>query len=57
MDNGACYYYTTGSNYSNYQDLIVAVKKDADQSGLPFQYVQVWTKINIISDLDLQCFT
>ena len=40
-DNGACYYYTTGSNYSNYEDLIVAVKKDADQSGLPFQYVQV----------------
>ena len=40
-DNGACYYYTTGSKYTNYEDLLVAVKKDADDSGLPFRYVQV----------------
>ena len=58
-DNGACYYYTTGSNYSNYEDLIIAVKKDADQNGLPFQYVQVWmhfswlsSKIKLCSYLD-----
>ena len=41
MDNGACYYHTTGSKYSNYEDLLVAVKKDADDNGLPFRYVQV----------------
>jgi hypothetical protein len=39
--NGACYYYTTGSKYSNYEDVLVAVKKDADDNGLPFRYVQV----------------
>lgn len=40
-DNGACYYYTTGNKYANYEDLLVAVKKDADENGLPFRYVQV----------------
>ena len=40
-DNGACYYYTTGSKYSNYKDVLMAVKKDADDNGLPFRYVQV----------------
>ena len=40
-DNGACYYHTTGSQYSNYEDLLVAVKKDADQQNIPFQYIQV----------------
>ena len=40
-DNGACYYYTTGSKYTNYEDLLVAVKKDADDNGIPFRYVQV----------------
>ena len=39
-DNGACYYYTTG-NFSNYEDVIVAVKKEADEDGTPFRYVQV----------------
>ena len=40
-DNGACYYGMTGSNYTNYEDLLVAVKEDADKSGLPFRYIQV----------------
>ena len=40
-DNGACYHYNTGSKYSNYEDLLVAVKKDADDKGIPFRYVQV----------------
>ena len=40
-DNGACYYYTTGSKYTNYEDVLVAVKKDADDNGIPFRYVQV----------------
>lgn len=40
-DNGACYYHTSGSQYSNYEDLLVAIKKDADQKSIPFRYVQV----------------
>ena len=40
-DNGACYYYSTGNKYENYEDLLVAVKEDADENGLPFRYVQV----------------
>ena len=40
-DNGACYYHTTGSQYSNYEDLLVAVKEDADNKNIPFRYVQV----------------
>ena len=40
-DNGACYYHTPGSKYSNYEDVLVAVKKDADDNGIPFRYVQV----------------
>ncbi len=39
-DNGACYYYYTG-NYSNYEDLLVDVQKDADTKALPFRYVQL----------------
>ena len=40
-DNGACYYHTTGTQYSNYEDLLVAVKEDADAKEIPFRYVQV----------------
>ena len=40
-DNGACYYYNTSSQYNNYEDLLKAVKKDADDSGLPLRYMQV----------------
>ena len=40
-DNGACYYGMTGSNYTNYEDFLVAVKEDADKSGWPFRYIQV----------------
>ena len=40
-DNGACYYYYSGKNYSNYEELLVAVKEDADSSGIPFRYVQL----------------
>ena len=40
-DNGACYYYNTSSQYNNYEDLLKAVKKDTDESGLPFRYMQV----------------
>lgn len=39
-DNGACYYYYN-SSYSNYEDLLVAVKKDADKNELPYRYVQL----------------
>ncbi len=42
-DNGACYYYNTSSKYSNYNDLLNAVKADADKSGLPYRYMQVST--------------
>ena len=40
MDNGACYYYTT-ANFSNYEEVIIAVKKQADKDGIPYRYVQV----------------
>ena len=40
-DNGACYYYYTGKNFSNYEDLLVGVKEDADNSNIPFRYVQL----------------
>jgi len=39
-DNGACYYYNT-ANYSNYEDALVAVKKRADEQGIPFRYLQI----------------
>ena len=39
-DNGACYYYNTGT-YLNYEDVLLAVKSDADQRGIPFRYVQL----------------
>lgn len=39
-DNGACYYYNTG-NYSNYEEVLVAVKEDAVKEGLPYRYLQV----------------
>lgn len=39
-DNGACYYYTT-DGYPNYEEVLVAVKEDADKNGLPFRYMQV----------------
>ena len=42
-DNGACYYGTTGSKYANYEDLLVAVKEDANKSGIPYRYIQVVT--------------
>ena len=40
-DNGACYFNTTGSKYTNYEDLLVAIKEDADNNGIPYRYVQV----------------
>ena len=39
-DNGACYYYNTG-NYSNYEEALTAVKKTADEDGIPFRYLQI----------------
>ena len=51
-DNGACYYGMTGSNYTNYEDLLVAVKEDADKSGLPFRYIQVIV-VKILSDCSI----
>ena len=39
-DNRACYYYTT-ANFSNYEEVIVAVKVQADKDGIPYRYVQV----------------
>jgi hypothetical protein len=39
-DNGTCYHNYTG-NYSDYEQLLIAVRKDADSKGLPFQYVQL----------------
>jgi hypothetical protein len=38
-DNGACYYYDTG-NYSNYEKLLDAVFADAQQTNIPFRYLQ-----------------
>lgn len=40
-DNGGCYHYSHGSQFSNYEDLLVAVKKDADEKNLPYKYLQV----------------
>ena len=40
-DNGACYYYYTGKNYTNYEDVLVAVKEDADKNMIPYRYVQL----------------
>ena len=39
-DNGACYYYNTGT-YPNYEEVLLAVKSDADQQGIPFRYLQI----------------
>ena len=39
-DNGACYYFTT-ANFSNYEEALIAVKKQADKDGIPYRYVQV----------------
>lgn len=39
-DNGACYYYNTGT-YSNYEDVLEAVKTAADQQGIPYRYLQI----------------
>ena len=39
-DNGACYHYNTG-NYSNYEEVLTAVKKIADEDGIPFRYLQI----------------
>lgn len=39
-DNGACYYYYTG-DYSNYEEAMIAVKKDADDNNIPFRYLQI----------------
>ena len=39
-DHGACYYYDTGG-YSNYEELLVAVKEDADKMEIPYRYLQV----------------
>ena len=47
-DRGACYYGTTGSQYTNYEDLFVAVKEDADKSGIPYRYVQVISVLKLV---------
>ena len=39
-DNGACYYYYTG-DYANYEEALIAVKKDADNKGIPYRYLQI----------------
>lgn len=39
-DNGAYYYYNTEEGL-NYQDTLLAVKKEADRLGVPFGYFQV----------------
>eukprot|EP00731_Ephydatia_muelleri_P018789 Em0011g829a len=39
-DNGACYYYNTGT-YPNYEEVLLAVKSNADQQGIPFRYLQI----------------
>ena len=44
-DNGACYFNTTGSHHTNYEDLFVGVKEDADKNGIPYRYVQVFVMI------------
>ena len=48
-DNRACYFNTTGSKYTNYEDLLVAVKEDADNNGIPYCYVWVIAIIVIAS--------
>ena len=40
-ENRACYFNTTDSKYANYEDLLVAIKEDADNNGIPYRYVQV----------------
>ena len=40
-DHGGCYHYSTGSKYTNYEDLLEAVKKEADDKSIPFRYIQV----------------
>ncbi len=40
-DNGACYYYYPGKGYSNYEDLLVAVKNTSDKANIPYRYVQL----------------
>ena len=40
-DNGGCYHYSTGSKYTNYEDLLEAVKKEAEDKSIPFRYIQV----------------
>ena len=39
-DNGGCYYYTT-ANFSNYEEVLVAVKEQANKDGIPYRYAQV----------------
>ena len=39
-DHGSCYWYNTG-DYTNYEELLVAVKENADFEGIPFGYLQL----------------
>lgn len=39
-DNGACYYYSTGT-YANYEEALIGVKKKADAQHIPYRYVQL----------------
>ena len=39
-DNGACYYYAT-DKFANYEEALIAVKKEADAEGIPYRYVQL----------------
>lgn len=39
-DNGACYHYCTG-DYDNYEDALIAEKEYADETGIPYRYLQL----------------
>lgn len=39
-DHGSCYWYNTGG-YKDYEELLVAVKENADFEGIPFGYLQL----------------
>ena len=39
-DNGACYHYSTGK-FDNYEDAMLAIKKEADDKDIPFRYLQL----------------
>ena len=39
-DNGACYYYNTGE-FSNYEEVVLAVKQKAFESNIPYRYLQL----------------